>query len=193
MDFEERGFTKGALGVGIKITAEGGKFLDSIRVLGSTSATASPARPVDQTASAPHPRHRDYDVFVSHASEDKEAFVRDLAEALRAAGLAVWYDEFTLKLGDSLRESIDRGLASSRYGLVVLSKNFFAKDWPPRELDGLVATARKGEKRLLPILHELTVEELRERSPMLAGLMAAKSSDGIGSVVAAVLDVCRPR
>jgi len=56
-----------------------------------------------------------WDVFICHASEDKEPFVRELAEALRAKGLKVWYDDFTLTIGDSLRRSIDHGLASSGY------------------------------------------------------------------------------
>lgn len=77
-----------------------------------------------------------WDVFISHASEDKEAVVRPMAAALVQAGLRVWYDEFTLTLGDGLRESIDRGLAQSRYGIVVLSPSFFGKRWPQQELSG---------------------------------------------------------
>jgi len=73
-----------------------------------------------------------HDVFICHASEDKEDFVRPLAEALRARHLDVWYDEFTLSIGDSLREAIDRGLADSRFGIVVFSRNFFQKRWPQR-------------------------------------------------------------
>jgi hypothetical protein len=70
----------------------------------------------------------EWDVFISHASEDKEDFVRLLAERLRTHGLRVWYDDFTLTVGDSLRRSIDRGLARSRYGIVVISPNFLRKD-----------------------------------------------------------------
>jgi hypothetical protein len=51
----------------------------------------------------------EWEVFISHASEDKDAVVRPFAEALEARGLKVWYDEFTLRVGDSLRQSIDRG------------------------------------------------------------------------------------
>lgn len=72
----------------------------------------------------------EHDFFISHASEDKEGFVRDLAEALRAKGAKVWYDEFTLKVGDGLRRTIDRGLAGSRFGVVVLSEHFFIKHLP---------------------------------------------------------------
>jgi hypothetical protein len=69
-----------------------------------------------------------WDIFICHASEDKEEIVRPMAKALLDEGLRVWYDEFTLTLGDHLRRSIDKGLALSRYGLVVLSPNFFAKN-----------------------------------------------------------------
>jgi TIR domain len=70
-----------------------------------------------------------WDVFISHASEDKD-FVRPLAEVLQKSGLSVWYDEFALKVGDSLRRKIDEGLAKSRYGIVILSHAFFTKNWP---------------------------------------------------------------
>ena len=62
-----------------------------------------------------------------------------MAEARTSRGIAVWYDEFQLKVGDSLRQSMDRGLAASRFGVVVLSGSFFAKNWPQYELNGMVA------------------------------------------------------
>ena len=65
--------------------------------------------------------HTTFDVFISHASEDKDDFVRDLANSLQRHGLKVWYDEFTLRVGDSLRRSIENGLKNSSYGVVVLS------------------------------------------------------------------------
>ena len=79
---------------------------------------------------------RGYDVFISHASEDKESIVRRLAISLRDRGLSVWYDEFEMKIGDSLRRKIDRGLANSRFGIVVVSRDFIRKGWPNYELDG---------------------------------------------------------
>lgn len=72
---------------------------------------------------------KEYDVFISHASEDKDDIVRPMANALVSEGLTVWYDEFELRIGDSLRRKIDRGLAKSRVGLVVLSHAFIAKGW----------------------------------------------------------------
>ena len=120
-----------------------------------------------------------YDIFISHASEDKDSFVRPLASKLKSRGLRVWYDEFTLSLGDSLRRSIDLGLASSRYGLVVLSKNFFIKEWPQKELDGLVAREDGKEKVILPIWHSITKKEIQRFSPILSDRLAVSSDKGI--------------
>jgi len=131
-----------------------------------------------------------YDAFISHASEDKEEFVRPLAEALGKAGYKIWYDEFELKVGDSLRRSIDRGLADSRYGIVVLSSAFFAKNWPQYELDGLVAKEMEGEKVVLPIWHKVSKDEVRSYSPSLADKVAINSSlSTINEIVAQLGEV----
>lgn len=113
-----------------------------------------------------------YDVFVCHASEDKESVARPLADELVASGLTVWYDQFSLKMGDSLRRSIDRGVASSRFGVVILSPNFFHKDWTQYELDGLVTRAVSDDQVILPIWHEVTKQEVIDYSPSLADKLA---------------------
>jgi len=128
----------------------------------------------------------EYDVFISHAWEDKP-FARDLAEALRKRRLKVWYDEFTLSVGDKLRRSIDRGLANSRFGIVILSTHFFEKEWPQKELDGLVSRETLGTKIILPIWHNITVEQVRRYSPMLADRVAVTSNKGMEQVVAELL------
>jgi hypothetical protein len=117
-----------------------------------------------------------YDAFISHASEDKEGFVRSLAEALQERGISIWYDEFELKVGDSLRRSIDRGLAKSRFGIVVLSSAFFAKNWTQYELDGLVAKEMVGGKVILPIWHKISKDEVMSYSPSLADKFALGTS-----------------
>jgi hypothetical protein len=117
-----------------------------------------------------------YDVFISHASEDKEEFVRSLAEALQERGISVWYDEFELKVGDSLRRSIDKGLAKSRFGIVVLSSAFFAKNWTQYELDGLVAKEMEGVKVILPIWHKISKDEVMSYSPSLIDKLALRTS-----------------
>jgi len=120
---------------------------------------------------------KEYDVFISHASEDKEAVVRSLADALVKGGLKVWYDEFELKIGDSLRRKIDKGLAHSRFGIVVLSQAFFKKGWTNYELDGLVTRTVSGEQILLPIWHNISKNEVIEYSPSLADKVARSTAN----------------
>jgi hypothetical protein len=134
----------------------------------------------------------DWDVFISHAWEDKESFVRPLAKALEAEGLRVWFDEFTLTVGGSLRRSIDRGLANSRYGIVILSESFFKKEWPQKELDGLAVREVSGEKVILPVWHNITAEQVSKYSPTLADRIAVSSSRGLKYVVAELLRAMQP-
>jgi len=129
----------------------------------------------------------EYDFFICHASEDKESFVRELAEKLTSKGFRVWYDEFTLALGDSLRRKIEYGLSRSRYGVVVLSKNFFEKEWPQKELDGLVARENGSNKVILPVWHKITKEEVQSFSPILADRLAVPTIQGVDYVVDKIL------
>lgn len=129
----------------------------------------------------------EWDAFISHASEDKEDFVRPLAKRLQEEGQRVWFDEFTLTVGDSLRRSIDRGLARSRYGIVVLSPDFLKKEWPQKELDGLAAREVDGVKVILPVWHKISAAEIRAYSPTLADRLAVSSSKGLDHVTAELL------
>ncbi|WCM94834.1 DUF1883 domain-containing protein [Acidovorax sp. NCPPB 2350] len=117
-----------------------------------------------------------HDVFISHASEDKDEFVRPLANTLMQHGLSVWYDEMTLRIGDSLRQKIDKGLANSRVGLVVLSPSFIKKGWTNYELDGIVTRAVSGEQVLLPIWHNITKQQVIDFSPSLADKVARSTA-----------------
>ena len=133
----------------------------------------------------------EWDVFVSHASEDKGAFVDELVRGLEAALLKVWYDASQLAMGDSLRRSIDKGLARSRYGVVVLSPRFFEKEWPRRELDGLAAREVDDRKVILPVWHQIGLPEVRRYSPLLADRIGVASSLGVAAVVGEILKVVR--
>jgi len=135
-----------------------------------------------------------YDVFISHASEDKDPFVRELASKLKANRVEVWYDEFSLKVGSSLRRSIDLGLSKSRFGLIVLSPNFFKKQWTNWELDGLVARQNAHESELiLPVWLNVERDEVLNYSPPLADKVAAHASIGIEQVVAKILKTIYPQ
>ena len=136
---------------------------------------------------------REYDVFISHASEDKDEVVRPLALALISEGLKVWYDEFEMKIGDSLRRKIDMGLANSRFGIVVLSKDFIRKGWTNYELDGIITKSVSNEQVMLPIWHNLTKKEVIDYSPSLADKLARNTSsftvEEIAAEIAEVINI----
>lgn len=133
-----------------------------------------------------------WDVFISHASEDKVAVARPLADALSAKGFRVWYDEFALKLGDSLRERVDHGLTNSRYGIVILSPSFFSKHWPQRELNGLATREVGQEKVILPIWHGVRFEDVRQYSAPLADRIATSTDKGLDYVIESLLTTLPP-
>ena len=102
---------------------------------------------------------------------------RPLAEALQASGLTVWFDDAVLRVGDNLRRKIDEGLSRSRFGVVVLSDTFFSKGWAQYELDGMITKSVSGEQNVLPVLHDLTREQLRGHSPSLADIVSRSTSE----------------
>jgi len=132
------------------------------------------------------------DVFISHASEDKEEVVRPLTDALSRLGWKVWLDELELKLGDSLSRRIEEALAHSRFGVVILSPAFFAKEWPQRELAGLAARELAAEaKVILPVWHNVDHKYIAQRSPILADRLGVSTSTGIDKVAHEVAGVLR--
>jgi len=148
------------------------------QVPAQNSPLANIVENVNAVAPAPSAVPKTYDVFISHASEDKDAIVRDLAHALRRRGLEVWYDEFALRVGDGLRRKIDVGLSTSRFGVVVLSPSFFSKNWSEYELDGLVTREMSGDRQIiLPIWHDVTRDDVIGYSPSLADKLALRTAD----------------
>ncbi|MFY4717890.1 toll/interleukin-1 receptor domain-containing protein [Streptomyces sp. LaBMicrA B280] len=109
-----------------------------------------------------------YDLFISHASEDKEEFIRPLATFLMQLGMKVWYDEHSLTIGDSLSASIDKGLQESNYGLIILSPSFLSKPWPEYEFRSLLTLETGARKRILPVWYHVDREEVMRFSPHLA-------------------------
>lgn len=131
-------------------------------------------------------------MFVSYASEDREAVARPLATFLRNVGLRVWYDQMELRVGDRLRRRIDDGLARCSFGVVILSESFFAKHYPESELDGLAQREHDGHDLILPVWHDVDVEAVRRNSPRLADRVALKWQDGLGTVATKLLEVIAP-
>lgn len=133
-----------------------------------------------------------WDTFISHASEDKKAVARPLATMLERRGLKVWLDENEVKLGQSLPAKIDRGLAESDFGVVILSSAFFKKHWTMLELDALVNRSVHREKALILVLHEMSRDDLLTQSPILASKFAANTADGLDIVASQIVQVVRP-
>ena len=131
----------------------------------------------------------EYDVFVSHAWEDKEVFIDEFVSELRKQGLKVWYDTDKLKWGDSMREKIDKGLSKSRYGVVILSPNYIAeqKYWTKTELNGLFQVESINGKVILPIWHNLTKKQVVEYSPIIADRKAMTTASMTAEEIAVQL------
>ncbi|MBS5283411.1 MAG: toll/interleukin-1 receptor domain-containing protein [Clostridiales bacterium] len=137
---------------------------------------------------------KEYDVFISHASEDKDEVARPLAEALRENGLTVWYDEFELRIGDSLRRKIDKGIANSNFGIIVISRDFISKGWTNYELDGLITRAVNGEQTMLPVWHNVTKREVINYSPSLADKLARSTTEfTVEEIADEIADLIRER
>jgi hypothetical protein len=118
-----------------------------------------------------------WDVFLSHASEDKITVAVPLSQALQRLGVTVWLDRAELRIGDSLRRRIDQGIASSRFAAVVLSESYMAKGWTQYELDGIVTLSVDGKQNLLPIWHGVSKEQVAAHSPSLADKLALSTAD----------------
>lgn len=138
-----------------------------------------------------HQTNKEYDFFISHASEDKEIFVRPLAEELLKLGFKVWYDELTLKFGDSLFEEISNGIKKSNYGLVIISENFLRKEWTKKELNGLISKEIfTKEKTILPIWLNISYNMIYEFSPLLADKVSIQvTNNEIDKVIKKILEL----
>ncbi|HEY2292564.1 MAG TPA: toll/interleukin-1 receptor domain-containing protein [Thermoanaerobaculia bacterium] len=123
-----------------------------------------------------------FHAFLSYAGEDR-SFVDQLAGALKARGFKIWHADSVLEPGDKLLESIERGLADSAYGILLISPDYLRKGWPQYEMDILVRQHIEHGKRLFPIWHNLEKKEVEARSPGLAGIYALRSNLGFQAIV----------
>lgn len=132
-----------------------------------------------------------HQIFICHASADKDVFVRPLATALRRLGLDIWYDDFELRPGDSLRRKVDAGLLTARYAAVVLSPAFFAGKWASWELSGIVQRHLDDGPFLIPIWLHVAADDVRAYSPPLADLVALRAESGAEAVAEALIGLAR--
>jgi len=134
--------------------------------------------PAESPAPAPQPSPAPVsDVFLSHASEDKDEIARPLKHALEARNVTVWFDEIKIKVGHSIRQEIEAGIATCRFGVVIVSPHFFAKQWTNAELDALFGKKMdSGRNLVLPVWHHISKDEVTRNSPLLSGILALNST-----------------
>ena len=132
------------------------------------------------------PAGRIPDVFISHASEDKAEVADPLVALLGDRELVVWYDKTDIAVGDSIRKKVDEGLSRSRFGVLLLSKHFFAKPWAENEFDALWAREINGRKVLIPVWHGVTREDVVSFSSLLAARLAVSTDAGLDVVADAI-------
>lgn len=118
--------------------------------------------------------------FISHDSRDKKLIARPLTEELRKRGCPVWYDEFSLKVGDSLRESIEKGIKECRKCIIVLSKHFLANTgWTKYEFNSIITKEFiEGKNVILPVWDKVIPKDVYEYCPVLADRFGLNWSKG---------------
>ena len=137
--------------------------------------------------------NKKWDVFISHSSEDKDTFVRELSNLLKRLGLKVWYDEFALKVGDSLTQKIDEGLIDSNFGIIIISNAFLNKKWTDYEYRSLLSKEDNFKKVILPIWHNITQDEIKDFSLYLADKFALDTKkNSIQEIAKKLLEIIRP-
>lgn len=124
------------------------------------------------------PLHKKYDVFISHANKDKLSYVNDLNKVIKKLGINIFYDTDVLSWGDNFKQVILDGTAESEFAIIVISKNFFGREWTERELDEFLAQQNaSGQKTVLPLLYGITFDELKEKYPTLGDIQAITTKD----------------
>lgn len=119
----------------------------------------------------------EFDVFISHANADKEELIEELYQSLDKLGVKIFYDKEIIEWGDKFKDKILEGTKKSEFAIIVISQNFFDREWTERELvEFLNRQNGNGQKLILPILHNITIEQLREKYPSIADIQAIDSA-----------------
>lgn len=117
-----------------------------------------------------------YDVFISHANRDKDDFVEELYQAINMLGINIFYDKDVIDWGDDWKNKLLDGTKRSEFAIIVISENFFDREWTEKELvEFLGRQNRSGQKLILPILHNITLTQLQEQYPSVADIQAIDS------------------
>lgn len=119
-----------------------------------------------------------YDVFISHANADKIEYVDQLKQSLDKLRIGVFYDKDTLEWGDKWKDKILEGVGQAEFAIIVISENFFGREWTEKELNEFLNRQNSsGQKIILPILHNITAAQLKEKYPAVADIQALNSEN----------------
>lgn len=119
-----------------------------------------------------------YDVFISHANKDKEDLVEELYQSLEKLGIKIFYDKKTLEWGDNWKKKILDGTKNAEFAVIIISNNFFGREWTEKELNEFLSRQNSnGQKLILPILHGITIDDLKNKYPTVADIQAIDSAN----------------
>ena len=122
--------------------------------------------------------HKQYDVFISHANQDKLDYVDELYTAINKLGIHIFYDKEELEWGDNWKDRILNGVQDSEFAIIVISENFFGSEWTERELDEFLNRQdESGQKIILPLLYNISVDDLRQKYPKVSDIQAISNED----------------
>jgi hypothetical protein len=130
-----------------------------------------------------------WDVFISHAAEEKVEVAVPLAHKLVERGLRVWLDSLQIDLADNLRGKVNEGIAGSRFAVALLSARYLSKRWTIDELDAFMAREELGLRVVLPVLHGIEAPTLTVKYPLLANRIYGDTSKGLDKVADEVVGV----
>ena len=133
---------------------------------------------VEMTSQPGRRSFAEYDVFLSHANKDKKEIVDELNESLKKLGVSVFYDKESIEWGDIWKQRILEGTQKAEFAIIVISENFFGREWTERELSEFLNRQNKnGQKLILPIIHGISNQQLREKYPAVADIQCISTSD----------------
>ena len=123
-------------------------------------------------------KQKEYDVFISHANKDKLDYVDKIYEAIKQVGVRIFYDRDVLSWGDNWHDVIINGTKKSEFAIIIISKNFFGREWTERELEEFLKRQNdSGQKIVLPLLYGISIDEMKEKYPSLAQIQVIESSN----------------
>lgn len=152
------------------LTPQGLSYFDDKEKALATAASAE-STPIK-------PSRKKYDVFISHANKDKLSYVNDLYSVLSDLGIEIFYDSKVLSWGDKWKDVLLNGTEQSEFAIIVISENFFGREWTEKELNTFLEQENtSGQKIVLPLLYNVTIDQLKAKYPALEEIQAISTSD----------------